>query len=73
VELIIHRSTQSAQAGAFTCYLLGGLFLACALLAAFMMPSPFLMAFLGISGAGMLVCGVWYGRAAKRQVDGMPA
>ncbi len=69
VELIIQKSTQSARAGAFTCYLLGGLFVACAVLAALMMPSPFLMAFLTISGVGLLVSGVWHSRAAKRQTN----
>ena len=67
VELIINKSVQSARAGALTCYLLGGIFIACGVLAVFMMPSPFLIAFLGISGVGMLIGGLFYGRAAKKQ------
>ena len=67
MELIISKSVQSARAGALTCYLLGGVFIGCGVLAAFMVPSPFLIAFLGISGVGMLIGGVFYGRVAKKE------
>ena len=68
VELIISKSVQTARAGALTCYLLGGVFIGCGVMAGFMVPFPaFLIAFLGISGVGMLIGGVLYGRVAKKQ------
>jgi uncharacterized membrane protein len=68
VELIISKSVQTARAGVFAFYVLGGVFVACAILAAFMMPTPFLMVFLAIWGVVMIVVGFLYGRVSKRQI-----
>src|SRR5678810_808453 len=45
VQLILQQSVQSAKASAFYCYLCAGLSAAAALLAWFMLPSPFLVLF----------------------------
>jgi hypothetical protein len=65
--LILQRSAQSAQASAFYCYISGGLSAAAAVVAWFMLPSPFLILFTGGCAVVLIVSGVWYGRGAKRQ------
>ena len=67
IEMILQRSAQSARASAFYCYVSGGLSAAAAVVAWFMLPSPFLILFTGACAVVLLVSGIWYGRGAKRQ------
>lgn len=67
VELILRKSSQAAQASAITCYSLGALFVICCLPAWLMVPSPFLILFMAVSGFGLIASGFWYSRAARRQ------
>ena len=67
-ELIVSKSLSTARASALACYLLGTIFLVCAGIAHLMMPyGPFLVVFLVISGIGMIIGGVIYGRVSKKQ------
>jgi len=47
MQMILQRSAQSARASAFYCYVSGGLSAAAAVVAWFMLPSPFLILFTG--------------------------
>ena len=66
-DLIVTKTLSTARASALACYFLGALFLACAGVAALMMPVPFLIVFLSISGVGLIVGGAIYGRVTKKQ------
>ena len=67
MQMILQRSAQSARASAFYCYVSGGLSAAAAVVAWFMLPSPFLILFTGACAVVLIASGVWYGRGAKRQ------
>jgi len=67
VELILQKSAQSARASALNCYLGGGIFVATGVLAAVIMPAPFLIIFPPALGIVLIISGVAYGRAAKTQ------
>ena len=67
MQMILHRSAQSARASAFYCYVSGGLSAAAAVVAWFMLPSPFLILFTGACAVVLIASGIWYGRGAKRQ------
>src|SRR5258708_27740730 len=66
-QMILERSAQSARASAFYCYVTGGLSAAAAIVAWFMLPSPFLILFTGGCALVLIVSGVWHGRGAKKQ------
>ena len=66
-QMILQRSAQSARASAFYCYVTGGLSAAAAIVAWFMLPSPFLILFTGGCALVLIASGLWYGRAARRQ------
>jgi hypothetical protein len=66
-DLIVNKSLLTARASALACYLLGAIFLVCAGVAAVMMPAPFLILFLVISGIGLIIGGVIYSKVTKRQ------
>jgi hypothetical protein len=68
MELILQRSAQSARASAFYCYVSGGLSAAAAVVAWFMLPSPFLILFTGACAVVLIASGIWYGRGAKRGI-----
>jgi hypothetical protein len=72
MQMILARSAQSAQASAFYCYVSGGLSAAAAVVAWFMLPSPFLILFTGACAAVLIASGIWYGRGAKRQTSDSP-
>ena len=67
-EIIIHKSTMSAKASAFACYLCGALFVISGI-AAFITYEGrmFLPLFCGGLGIALIVCGFWYSKAAKQQ------
>lgn len=67
IQLLLDKSTQSARASAFYCYLTGGLSAAAAVAAWFMLPSPFLIYFTGGCAGVLILSGIWYQRGAKRQ------
>ena len=67
MQMILQRSAQSAQASAVYCYVSAGLSAAAAIAAWFMLPSPFLILFTSGSAVALLLSGLWYGRAAKKQ------
>jgi hypothetical protein len=67
MQLLLHKSVQSAQASAFNCYLCGGLSLAAAVGAHFYLPSPFLIFFTVGCGGVFIISGIWYGRMAGKQ------
>ena len=67
IQLLLDKSTQSARASAFYCYLTGGLSAAAAVAAWFMLPSPFLIYFTSGCAGVLIAAGFWYGRVAKQQ------
>jgi hypothetical protein len=64
LQLLLHKSAQSAQASAFYCYLTGGLSAAAAVAAWFMLPSPFLIWFTAGCALALFAAGFWHGRVA---------
>lgn len=67
LQSILQRSAQAARASAFYCYISGGLSAAAAVVAWFMLPSPFLILFTGGCAIVLIASGIWYGRGAKRK------
>jgi hypothetical protein len=65
--MILQRTAQSARASAFYCYVSGGLSAVAAVVAWFMLPSPFLILFTGGCALVLIASGLWHGRVAKRQ------
>jgi hypothetical protein len=66
LRLLLEKSTQSARASAFYCYLTGGLSAAAAVAAWFMLPSPFLIYFTGGCALALFAAGFWHGRVAGK-------
>jgi len=66
LELILHKSVQSARASAFYCYLCGGLSAGAAVGAWHWLPSPFLIWFTSGCAMALIASGFWYGRIAKK-------
>lgn len=66
IELLLAKSSQNARASAFYCYLTAGLSAAAAIVAWFILPSPFLIYFTGGCAAVLTAAGLWYGRVAKQ-------
>jgi len=67
MQLVLQRSAQSARASAFYCYVTAGLSAAAAVVAWFMLPSPFLILFTAGCALVLLISGIWHGRAARKQ------
>jgi len=72
MQMILQRSAQSARASAFYCYVSGGHSTAAAVVAWFMLPSPFLILFTGACAVVLIASGIWHGRGAKRQNTDSP-
>ncbi len=68
MQSILQKSVQSLKASAFYCYLCGGLSAATAVLAKFMLPSPFLIFFTGACAVVLIAAGAWYTVIARKQV-----
>lgn len=66
LEAVLRQTVQSARASAFYCYLCGGLSALAAVVAWFMLPSPFLILFTSGCAVALIFSGFWYGRAAGK-------
>lgn len=67
LELILQQTFRSAQASAFYCYICATLSAGAAIVAWFMLPSPFLILFTGACAVVLLLSGIWYDRAARKK------
>ena len=67
LQTLVDKSAQSAKASAFYCYLTAALSAGAAVAAWFMLPSPFLIYFTAACALVLLVAGLWYARAARKQ------
>ena len=56
---ILKRSAQGAKANALYCYVSGGLSAAAAVVAWFMLPSPFLILFTSGCAVVLIAAGIW--------------
>ena len=65
LETILQQSMRGAQASAFYCYLCAALSAGAAVVAWFMLPSPFLILFTAGCALVLLLSGLWYHRAAR--------
>ena len=63
---LLKQSFLNARASAFYCYLCSGLSAAGAVVAYFMLPSPFLIIFTAGCAVALLVSGFWYGRSVRK-------
>jgi len=70
MQLLLHKSEQSARASAFYCYLCGGSSAGAAVAAWFMLPSPFLIYFTGGCAVVLILSGIWYQRGARKRKFG---
>jgi len=68
MESILQKSVQTLKASAFYCYLCGALSAGAAIVAWFMLPSPFLILFTGACALVLFACGIWYTLVSKKQV-----
>src|SRR5215831_4794701 len=68
LEMILQQSMRSAQASAFYCYVCAALSAGAAVVAWFMLPSPFLILFTGACAVVLSLSGIWYGRAAGKRL-----
>ena len=69
LEAMLYLSVRNAKASAFYCYLCAGLSGAAAVVAWFMLPSPFLILFTAGCSVALTLSGIWYGRAARKRVE----
>jgi hypothetical protein len=67
MHMILQHSAQSARAGAFYCYVSGGLSAAASLVAWFMLPSPFLILFTAACAVVLIASGISHGWVAKEE------
>lgn len=68
MQSILQKSVQSLKASAFYCYLCGGLSAGAAIVAWFMLPSPFLILFTGSCAVVLFASGIWYTLVSRKQV-----
>jgi len=67
IQMILQQNLRSAKASAFYCYLCAALSAGAAVVAWFMLPSPFLILFTGACAVVLFVSGVWYDRNARKK------
>jgi hypothetical protein len=67
LDLILQKSLQSAKASAFYCFLCGGLSLAAAVAAYFILQVPFLIFFTVGCGIVFIISGTWYALTARKR------
>ena len=67
ISTIHQQLNRSAQANAFYCYVCAALSAAAAVVAWFMLPSPFLILFTGGCAVVLILSGIWYGRTGRRR------
>jgi hypothetical protein len=68
MQSILQKSVQSLKASAFYCYLCGGLSGGAAIVAWFMLPSPFLILFTGACAVVLIASGIWYTLVSRKPV-----
>ena len=68
IRQLLDKSSQSARASAFYCYLTGALSAAAAVGAWFLLPSPFLILFTGGCALALIASGVWYSQTAGKPI-----
>jgi hypothetical protein len=68
MQSILEKSVQGLRASAFYCYLCGGLSGGAAIVAWFMLPSPFLILFTGACAVVLIASGIWYTLVSRKQV-----
>ena len=68
MQSILQKSLQSLKASAFYCYLWGGLSAGGAIVAWFMLPSPFLILFTGACAVVLFASGIWYTLVSRKPV-----
>jgi hypothetical protein len=68
-QQLLQLSFRNARASAFYCYLCAALSAAAAVVAWFMLPSPYLMFFTGGCAVVLLLSGIWYSRAARKRAS----
>lgn len=71
LQAILRQGAQSARASAFYCYISGGLSLAAAVVAWFILPSTFLILFTAGCGVVLIASGIWHGRGVRKQALGV--
>jgi hypothetical protein len=69
LKTILYQSKRSVQASAFYCYVSAALSGGGAIVAWFMLPSPFLILFTSACAVVLLISGIWYDRAARKKVS----
>ncbi|HWD93139.1 MAG TPA: hypothetical protein VG938_12410 [Verrucomicrobiae bacterium] len=67
MQSILQKSVQSLKASAFYCYLCGGLSGGAAIVAWFMLPSPFLILFTGSCAVVLIAAGIWYTVVSRKE------
>jgi hypothetical protein len=66
LESLLEKSLQSARANSVYYYLCGVLCVGATVAAAYWLPEPFLMWFLGGTAVALIISGVWFGRVARK-------
>lgn len=66
-QQLLRQSQRNAKASAFYCYLGCGLSGSAAIVAWFILPSDFLIYFTSACAVVLLVSGIWYHRAARKE------
>ena len=69
IQTILQQAMRSAKASAFYCHLCAGLSAGGALVAWFMLPSPFLILFTAGCAVTLLVSGIWYSLSARKRAS----
>ncbi len=69
MQMVLQQGVQNARASAFYCYLCGGLSAVAAVVAWFILPSPFLILFTAGCALVLVVSGVWYSSIARRHTS----
>ena len=69
MQMVLQQGVQNARASAFYCYLCSGLSAVAAVIAWFMLPSPFLILFTAGCALVLVVSGVWYSSIARRHTS----
>ncbi|HWX21003.1 MAG TPA: hypothetical protein VN578_13970 [Candidatus Binatia bacterium] len=67
-QQLLQQSRQSARASAFYCYLCAALSAGAAVVAWFMLPSPFLILFTAGCSIVLIISGLWYSRVARKRL-----
>ena len=72
IATMVQQGVRTAKASAFYCYLCAGLSASAAVVAWFMLPSPFLILFTVGCALVLILSGIWYGRVGARPAGSTP-